>query len=61
MKDMGIYYHLIRKQLEEIPTCARRLYRLLSKNDFMLHNESVPSNRGFYTSNPSTVSPEIKL
>ncbi|CAF4620407.1 unnamed protein product [Rotaria socialis] len=59
------------KQLEEIPTRARRLYRLLAKNDselimddekyFMLHNESVPSNRGLYTSDPSIVSPEIKF
>ncbi|CAF3321807.1 unnamed protein product [Rotaria socialis] len=28
---------------------------------FMLHNESVPSNRGLYTSDPSIVSPEIKF
>ena len=78
LKAMGIYYHKKRraprysdKQLQEIPTRARRLYRLLSKDDFqlimddekyfMLHNESVPSNRGFYTSNSSTVSPEIKF
>ena len=78
LKAMGIYYHKKRraptysdKQLQEIPTRARRLYRLLSKDDFqlimndekyfMFHNESVPSNRGFYTSNPSTVSPEIKF
>lgn len=78
LKGMGIYYHKKKraprysnKQLEEIPTRARRLYRLLSKSDFqlimddekyfMLHNESVPSNRGFYTSDPSTASSEIKF
>ena len=78
LKAMGIYYHKKKraprysnKQLEEIPTRARRLYRLLSKNDFqlimddekyfMLHDEFVPSNRGFYTSNPSDASPGVKF
>ena len=78
LKAMSIYYHKKRralrysdKQLQEIPTRACRLYRLLSKDNFqlimddekyfMFHNESVPSNCGFYTSNPSTVSPELKF
>ena len=78
LKAMGIYYHKKKraprysnKQLEEIPTSARRLYRLLSKNDFqlimddekyfMLRDESVLSNRGFYTSNSSDASPEVKF
>ena len=75
---MSIDYHKKRriptysdKQLQEIPIRARRLYRLLSKDDFQLimndekyfmhHNETIPSNRGFYTSNPNTVSSEIKF
>ena len=78
LKTIGIYYHKKRRtpkysdeQLQEIPTRASHLYRLLSKDNFqlfmddekyfMLHNESIPSNCGFYTSNPSAVLPEIKF
>ena len=79
LKAMGIDYHKKREELQDIrinnfkkfQLRARRLYRLLSKDDFqlimddekyfMFHNESVPSNRSFYTSNPNTVSPEIKF
>lgn len=48
------------KQLQEVPIRARRLYRMLSMNDFELvmddekyfsfADQSVPINRGFYTS-----------
>ncbi|CAF1307994.1 unnamed protein product, partial [Rotaria magnacalcarata] len=48
------------KQLEEIPTRAQRLYHMLSNNDFefimddekyfLLQDQSVPTNRGSYTS-----------
>ena len=47
------------KQLEEVPTRARRLYRMLSNNDFelimddekyfLLQDQSAPINLGFYT------------
>ncbi|CAF1434083.1 unnamed protein product [Rotaria magnacalcarata] len=67
LKAMGIKYYKKQrapkytdKQLEEIPTRARRLYRMLSNNDFelimdnekyfLLQDQSVPTNRGFYTS-----------
>ncbi|CAF4079490.1 unnamed protein product [Rotaria sp. Silwood1] len=59
------------KQLQEIPLRARRLYRTLLNDDFelilddekyfLLHNESVAANRGFYTSDPNTAPPEIKF
>ncbi|CAM4837343.1 unnamed protein product, partial [Rotaria magnacalcarata] len=59
------------KQLEEIPTRARRLYRMLSNNDFelimdnekyfLLQDQSVPTNRGFYTSDKRTTAPQIKF
>jgi hypothetical protein len=59
------------KQLAEIPTRARRLNRLLSSDNFeliiddekyfLLHNESVPSNRGFYSSDKSITPPENKF
>ena len=28
---------------------------------FLLHNESIAANRGFYTSDPSAIPPEIKF
>ncbi|CAF1365122.1 unnamed protein product [Rotaria sordida] len=59
------------KQLEEVPTRARRLYRTLLNGNFelvmddekyfLLHNESIPANRGFYTSDPSAAQPEVKF
>ena len=59
------------QQLEEIPTRARRLWRLLSNDDFelvmddekyfLLHNEYVQTNRDFSASNSRTTPPEIKF
>ncbi|CAF1518538.1 unnamed protein product [Rotaria magnacalcarata] len=59
------------QQLEEIPTCARRLYRILSNNDFelvmdddklfLLQPQSVQTNREFYTSGKLTTAPQIKF
>ena len=59
------------KQMEEVPTRARRLYRTLLNNDFelimddekyfTLTNESVSTNRGFYTSDPSTTPSDVKF
>ena len=59
------------KKLQEIPTRARRLYRDLLKNDyellmddetyFLLHNESVPANRNFYSSDTYTTAPGVKF
>ena len=28
---------------------------------FLLHNESIAANRGFYTSDPSAAQPEVKF
>ncbi len=28
---------------------------------FLLHNESIPANRGFYTSNPDEAQSEVKF
>ncbi|CAF5135066.1 unnamed protein product [Rotaria magnacalcarata] len=69
--DMGIHYRkksalrYTEKQIEQVPTRARRLYRTLLNNDFelimddekyfTLTNESMSNNRGFYTSDPSTM------
>jgi transposase len=78
LKSAGIKYYKKRKapkytdkQLKEVPTRARRLYRLLSNNDFelimddekyfLLHNESVASNRGYYSSNKNLTPPENKF
>ncbi|CAF3738296.1 unnamed protein product [Rotaria socialis] len=75
---MGIHYRkqkraprYTEKQIEEVPTRARRLYRTLWNNDielimndekyFTLTNESVSTNRGFYTSDPSTTPSEVKF
>ncbi|CAF1168698.1 unnamed protein product [Rotaria magnacalcarata] len=75
---MGIQYYKKQqtpkytdKQLEEIPTRARRLYCMLSNNDFelivddekylLLQDQSVPTNRGFYTSDKRTTAPPVKF
>ena len=59
------------KQLEEVPTRARRLYRMLSNNDFelimddekyfLLQDQSTPTNRSFYTSDKRTTVPQVKF
>ncbi|CAF3491403.1 unnamed protein product [Rotaria socialis] len=59
------------KKIEEAPTCALRLYRTLLNNDFelimgdekyfTLTNESVSTNRGFYTSDPTTTPLDVKF
>ncbi|CAF2068369.1 unnamed protein product [Rotaria magnacalcarata] len=59
------------QQLEEIPTRARRLYRILSNNDFelvmdddklfLLQPQSVQTNREFRTSDKLTTAPQIKF
>ena len=77
LKAMGISYYkkqraqkYINQQLEEVWTRARRLYRMLSSNDFelimddekyfLLQNQSAPTNRGFYTSDKRTTAPQVK-
>ena len=76
--DMGIRYRKKKraprytvKQMEEVPTRARRLYRTLLSNDFelimddekyfTLTNESMSTNRGFYTSDPSITPSDVKF
>ncbi|CAF1307370.1 unnamed protein product [Adineta ricciae] len=59
------------KQLQEIPTRGRKLYRLLSNNDFelvmddekyfTLSDHSALTNRGFYSSNKEETPHEVKL
>ena len=59
------------KQMEEVPTRARRLYPTLLSNDFqlimddekyfILTNESVSTNRGFYTSDRSITPSDVKF
>ena len=54
-----------------MPTRARRLYRMLSNNDFqlimddekyfLLQVQSAPTNRGFYTSDKRTTAPQVKF
>ena len=78
LKAMGIRYYKKQrapkytdKQLEEVPTRARRLYRMLSNNDFelimddekyfLLQDQSAPTNRGFYTSDKRTTAPQVKF
>lgn len=78
LKAMGITYRKRKrapkytdKQINEIPTRARRLNRALLEDDvelimddekyFLLHNESIAANRGFYTSDPSVAPPEVKF
>ena len=78
LKAMGIrYYEKQRapkytdKQLEEVPTRARRFYRMLSNNDFqlimddekyfLLQDQSASTNRGFYTSDKRITAPQFKF
>ena len=78
LKAMGIRYYKKQrapkytdKQLEGVPTRARRLYRKLSNNDFqlimddkkcfLLQDRSAPTNRGFYTSDKRTTVPQVKF
>ena len=78
LKHMGIMYRkrkrapkYTEKQVQEIPTRARRLYRTLCSDNFelilddekyfLLHNESISANRGFYTSDSSVAPPEVKF
>ena len=59
------------KQVEEVPTRARRLYHTLLGDDFelimddekylTLANESISTNCGFYTSNPNITPSEVKF
>ncbi|CAF4380175.1 unnamed protein product [Rotaria socialis] len=59
------------KQLQEIPIRACHFYRELLKYDyelvvdaekyFLLHNASVPTNRGFYSSDRHTTAPDVKF
>ena len=59
------------KQLEEVPTRARRLYRMLSNNNFelimddekyfLLQDQPAPTNRGFYMSDKRTIAPQVKF
>ena len=60
----------IDQQLQKVSTRARRLYQILSNNDFqlvmddekyfLLVDQSVPTNRGFYTFDKAVTPPEIK-
>ncbi|CAF3891969.1 unnamed protein product, partial [Rotaria magnacalcarata] len=78
LNAMGISYYkkkrapkYTEKQLEDVPTRARRLYRLLLNGDFelvmddekyfLLNSESVAANRDFYTSDKNVTPPEIKF
>ena len=59
------------QQLQEVPTRARRPYRTLGNNDFqiimddeeyfLLSGQSVPTNRGYYSSEKSLTSPEVRF
>ena len=54
-----------------MPTSARRLYRMLSNNDFelimdnekyfLLQDQSAPTNRDFYTSDKRTTALQVKF
>ncbi|CAF1531164.1 unnamed protein product [Adineta ricciae] len=78
LQKMNIKYYKKRrspkytdKQLQEVPTRARRLYRLLSNNDFQmimddekyftLSDQSVSINRGFYSLNKEETPSQVKL
>ena len=78
LKAMGIGYYkkqrapkYTNKQLEEVPTRARRLYRMLSNNDFelimddekyfLLQDQSAPTNCGLYTSDKRTTVSQVKF
>ena len=75
---MGIQYRkkkkaprYTKKQLEEVPMRAGRLYRTLMSSDvelimddekfFTLINESVSTSRGFYTTGPDVLPAEVKF
>ena len=75
---MGIRYYRKQRapkytdrQLEEVPTRARRVYRMLLNNDFelimddekyfLLQDQSAPTNRDFYTSDKCTTAPQVKF
>ena len=59
------------QQIEQVSKCPRRLYRALLEDDyelimddkkyFTLTNQSISANRGFYTSDPSVTSSEVKF
>ena len=59
------------KQIEEVSTCARRLYRTLLSSDFdlvtddekyfTLTKDTVSTNRRFYMSDLDIASPNAKL
>ena len=59
------------QQLQQVPTRARRLYRTFGNNDFqiimddekyfLLSDQSVPTNRGYYSSEKSLTSPEVRF
>ena len=59
------------QQLQEVPIRARRLYRTLGNNDlqiimddekyFLLSDQSVPTNRGYYSCEKSLRSPEVRF
>ena len=56
---------------KQVPARARRLYRMLSNNDFelimddekyfLLQDQSAPTNYGFYTSDKRTTEPQVKF
>ena len=75
---MGIRYYkkqrapkYTNKQVEEVSTRVRQLYRTFSNNHFelimndekyfLLQDQSAPTNRGFYTSDKRTTTPQIKF
>ena len=59
------------EEIEEVPVCARRLYSTLLSNDFeltmddekyfTLTNESMSTNRGFYTSDLDITPSDMKF
>ena len=61
----------IEQQLQEVPTRAHRLYRTLENNDFqiilndekyfLLSDQSVPTNCGYYSSENSLTFPEVRF
>ena len=78
LRGMNIHYYkrkrapkYTEKQLQEVPTRSRRLYRLLSDQSFELvmddekyfplSDQTVLSNRGYYSSERSEASPNVKF
>ena len=78
LKAVGVRYYKKQrapkytdKQLEEVPTRAQRLYRMLSNNDFelimddekyfLLQEQPTPTNRGFYTFDQRTTTPQVRF